>query len=62
VDEHFLASLIASKASIEAAPEPVKLFQGIGKEAARSAADLLSNPLPGAGCAQGLEAAVNCPE
>jgi hypothetical protein len=31
VDEHFLASLIASKASIEAALEPLKPFECIGQ-------------------------------
>ena len=38
------ASLVASDASIEAALKAVKLFEGIGKEAATPAVDLLSNP------------------
>ena len=36
-------SLVPSNASIEAALDPLKFFEGIGKNAARSAADLLSN-------------------
>ena len=40
----FAESLIASDTSIEAALQPVKLYQGIRDEAATSAADLLSKP------------------
>jgi Alpha/beta hydrolase domain len=40
----FPASMIASDASIQAALEPVKLFEGICEGGATSAADLLSKP------------------